>query len=562
MMKSRFTCIDLFAGIGGFRIAAEKCGGKCIGYSEINADAINTYEKNYPSSIDTNFGDITKLTTLPTHDFMTGGVPCQSWSIAGKNLGFEDDRGQLWNDAIYLLNKSRPSAFMFENVKGLCDPRNKSALNYIMQRIKDAGYYAQYYVINSYDYGVPQSRVRIYIIGFKNKCFFENFKLPKPKKEKIRLKDVIEDTVVSCGEDINVFAEVVKRGATSLSANNNGYNDYFLFNDLRNGPTTIHSWDIINTTEKQKRICLLLLKNRRKELYGKLDGNPLSLRHLQDLDSSISQADIDELCDLGIFKSEIYKYQLVRSPHELELNDDELCVLSFFDNGEMIPDNLKTNKEFRKRKLNLQILLSSLLNKGILKSIEERYDFRYTKISTGLFGVNRIFLPSSNIFPTLVASDSNDFVTPIQIKASSISSYRTSFFKNVYEAKNYRKITKVEACRIQGFPDDFILPPTRTRWMKLVGNSVSVPVVQTLVQAICDTGVFRNSVGVDLHKDTPNVNEYSSMTQMLLAIERKKAKMSAKEKVSGLKGKTYSKAAKPKKGGVAKNQKAKKIVKK
>src|SRR5690606_38532549 len=130
-----------------------------------------------------NFGDITKIRELPPHDLLTAGVPCQSWSIAGRNLGFDDDRGQLWNDTIYLLKKTQPKAFIFENVKGLVDPRNQKALNYILERIKSAGYFTNHFVINSFDYGVPQNRVRIYIVGFKEKTFFEKFNLPKPIKE-------------------------------------------------------------------------------------------------------------------------------------------------------------------------------------------------------------------------------------------------------------------------------------------------------------------------------------------------------------------------------------------
>lgn len=177
---AHFSFIDLFAGIGGFRLALESVGGTCLGFSEIAPDAIHTYCKNFDEDESANFGDITKLKTLPQHDFMTAGVPCQSWSIAGKNLGFDDDRGQLWNDTIYLLNKVRPKAFIFENVKGLSDPRNKEALEYILMRIKKAGYYAKKFLLNAYDYGVPQTRVRIYIIGFREKKYLDSFALPAP----------------------------------------------------------------------------------------------------------------------------------------------------------------------------------------------------------------------------------------------------------------------------------------------------------------------------------------------------------------------------------------------
>lgn len=92
-MENSFTFIDLFAGIGGFHIALSNVGGKCVGYSEIAQDAIEAYCKNFNESKEDNLGDITKLETLPRHDFLTAGVPCQSWSCAGKKLGFDDQRG-------------------------------------------------------------------------------------------------------------------------------------------------------------------------------------------------------------------------------------------------------------------------------------------------------------------------------------------------------------------------------------------------------------------------------------------------------------------------------------
>lgn len=123
MEKKRFTFIDLFAGIGGFKMALSNNGGHCVGFSEINKDAVNYYCENYHVSKNENLGDITKIKSLANHDLLTAGVPCQSWSIAGKNLGFDDDRGQLWNDTIYLLKQSQPKAFIFENVKGLANSK-------------------------------------------------------------------------------------------------------------------------------------------------------------------------------------------------------------------------------------------------------------------------------------------------------------------------------------------------------------------------------------------------------------------------------------------------------
>lgn len=489
----------MFAGIGGFRLAMEHCGGNCIGFSEINTDAIQTYVANHSTSKDSNFGDITKLKDLPPHDLLTGGVPCQSWSIAGRNLGFDDDRGQLWNDAIFLLNKSRPKAFIFENVKGLVDPRNKKALDYILSRIRDAGYFADVHVINSFDYGVPQSRVRIYIIGFREERFFKAFMLPKPVEKKLRLKDILDDaetmhddTYTAIVEDEKDFFGVVlkkSKGSTSLSTNNNGFNDYFLFNDLRNGFTTIHSWDILETTKRQKHICMILLRNRRKRKYGILDGNPLALHHFEELDPKITQSDLDGLVEIGILKAEDYSYS-VTGDREIALTEDEKNILSKQEDGKIIPDKLGLDRSLKVKNIKFAPVLESLQNKGLIHCDEVRYDFKNTKISTGLFGVNRIFLPCSNIFPTLVASDSNDYVTHLSIQAVDEREYRAQFLEKVFEAKKYRRITKTEACRIQGFPSDFSLPESRARWMKLIGNSVSVPVVEMLVRAICATGVF------------------------------------------------------------------------
>ncbi|BAZ82593.1 DNA (cytosine-5-)-methyltransferase [Sphaerospermopsis kisseleviana CS-549] len=499
MQKIRFTFIDLFAGIGGFKMALSNNGGHCLGFSEINQDAINTYCDNFEIESSYNLGDITKIKELPPHDLLTAGVPCQSWSIAGKNLGFDDDRGQLWNDTIYLLKQSQPKAFIFENVKGLVDPRNQKSLAYILERIAKAGYYAKYFVINSFDYGVPQNRIRVYIIGFYKQEYLEKFTLPKPIDKKRTLGDILgitsEKKIDNQVIERDIFGNIISSKSMSLS-HTNGFNDYFLFNDLRNGHTTIHSWDIIETTERQKNICLLLLKNRRKSNYGQLDGNPLSLAHFQSLDSSITQPEIDELVALEIFKSEEYRFMIKRSnikDNIKNLTQAEEILLSFTNNGEIIIDNLKIQKVFKLEKISIQKTIDSLKQKHIIECVEIRYDFKNTKISTGLFGVSRIFLPTSDIFPTLVASDTNDFITLKTIAAINHHDFKNKFIKEVYKPREFRKITKSEACLIQGFPHDFKLPESRARWMKLIGNSVSVPVIDKLCKAIIDTGVFNNS---------------------------------------------------------------------
>ena len=504
---AQFSFIDLFAGIGGFRLALQSVGGECIGFSEIAPDAIKTYCANFKESEDYNFGDITKLKELPEHDFMTAGVPCQSWSIAGKNLGFDDDRGQLWNDTLFLLNKVRPKAFIFENVKGLADPRNKEALDYILERIKQAGYHAEKFLLNAYDYGVPQTRVRIYIVGFREKKYFDRFVLPAPFPGQVRLSDVLD----GCEATVKDEREE-KKARWSLSCNEQGFNDYFLFNDLRNGDTTIHSWDINRTTKREKQICYLLLGNRRKKDYGELDGNPLSLEHFQALDPTIKKSELEALVDKKILKHVDYLFEIHGVDHALTA--DENFMLTLHENNVLNFDKLKTNRELKKRKVNVQETLSQLTGQGVIRCIEVRYDFKNTKISTGLEGVNRIFLPSSKIYPTLVASDTNDFVATRSVEAETIEDFRESFMERVYRPQNYRKITKSEACRIQGFPADYKLPPTRPRWMKLIGNSVAVPVIKILAKAVVETGVFGTSTCTYSTKRVPASGQLSFLDML------------------------------------------------
>lgn len=509
-MKETFTFVDLFAGIGGFKMALTENGGSCLGFSEVNKDAIKVYCENYQVEPESNFGDITQIKELPYHDILTGGVPCQSWSIAGKNLGFDDDRGQLWNDTIYLLNQSKPKAFIFENVKGLVDPRNKEALSYILERIEQAGYYVKYFVINSHDYGVVQNRVRIYIIGFKNKKYLDAFSLPKPFDTKETLSDVlgldIKIETESKPIQKDLFGELVQSRQMSLSSKN-GFNDYFLFNDLRNGHTTIHSWDIEDTSDRQKEICLLFLKNRRKSQFGPLDGNPLSLKQLQFLDSTISQEEIDDLIELGILKEVDYQYEILDFK-DSDLTNEELELLRFTSNNFLVIDELKTERALKVKRISINNIIKSLIKKNIIKCIEERYEFKNTKISSGLNGINRVFMPSSDIFPTLVASDTNDYISLKNIVPTTHQEYKENFLKKVYFANKYRKITKEEACLIQGFPKDFILPDSRARWMKLIGNSVSVPVIDMLIKSIIATGVFsppKNGIEKE-GEDTTKIN--------------------------------------------------------
>lgn len=165
----KFTFIDLFAGIGGFRIAFQNLGGECVFSSEWDEQAKKTYYANYG---DVPFGDITKESTksrIPKgFDILCAGFPCQAFSLAGKKLGFAETRGTLFFDVAEILRRYQPKAFFLENVKGLAIHDKGKTLKTILNTLDEVGYVVpEPQIINAMYFGVPQHRERIYIVGFR-----------------------------------------------------------------------------------------------------------------------------------------------------------------------------------------------------------------------------------------------------------------------------------------------------------------------------------------------------------------------------------------------------------
>lgn len=189
----KFTFIDLFAGIGGTRIAFQNLEGKCVFSSEWDKYAQQTYEANFG---EIPFGDITKINELdiPDHDLLVAGFPCQSFSIAGKRNGFEDTRGTLFFDVARILKEKRPKAFFLENVKGLVSHNKGRTLKIILDTLRnDLNYYVpEPQIINAKDFGLPQNRERIFIVGFRKDLNIASFEYPKPLNLKMSVRDIIE----------------------------------------------------------------------------------------------------------------------------------------------------------------------------------------------------------------------------------------------------------------------------------------------------------------------------------------------------------------------------------
>ena len=202
---SSYKFIDLFAGIGGFHLALNSFGAKCLFASEWDKHAKNVYFNNH--SILPN-GDITKINEkdIPSHDIICAGFPCQAFSISGKQKGFEDARGTLFFDVLRIAKYHNPKFLLLENVKNFETHDGGKTLKVVYKSLVESGYTVFYKVINGSDFGVPQSRKRIYITAFRNDLKVDNFEFPKPLKIDIRLKDILV-----CNSKINLLNYKINR---------------------------------------------------------------------------------------------------------------------------------------------------------------------------------------------------------------------------------------------------------------------------------------------------------------------------------------------------------------
>ena len=425
MKNQNFTFIDLFSGVGGFRIPLEKLGGKCLAYSEIDKHAIDVYKNNFDTENEIFLGDITKVKSSPKADLIVGGVPCQAWSVAGKKKGFDDPRGKLWEDTIRVVKKNKPKVFIFENVKGLYDPRNKDSLKLIISEFRKCNYEVNHKVLNAYDYGLPQNRDRLFIVGIKN-SIKHDFNFPFPVKKSKLLAKIIDGLEINKNHldkkkfiPKNLFGEKIPFSRNRFQRNDE-LNDFFIFCDTRDGHTTIHSWDLVKTTNLEKKICLAILKNRRKKIYGEWDGNPLSFKSIK----------------------------------------------------ELVPETTK-------------MILSNLKKKNILAQEEDgRYELMNTKNSAGINGVYRVFLPQSDIFSTITATENRDFIATKSIAGKNPEEYKSKFIEEIFLKKKFRLLTGRETARLQGFPNNFKIHPNDKIAKKQFGNAVPTNVVYYLAKEI------------------------------------------------------------------------------
>lgn len=206
MTSKSFTFADLFAGVGGMRIAFEKAGGRCVLTSEINENALKTYFLNFPETQDHKLvKDVLKISTrdfapgVGKLDVMVAGFPCQPYSLAGLRLGLEDDRGgEIFTALLHLLKTVKPKSFLLENVKGIRSHDEGKTFTFMLEQLTKCGYTLRHETLNSMTHAnVPQNRERVFIVGFRNSDQAAKFEFPRKKNLTRTIHDCLDAGEIS-----------------------------------------------------------------------------------------------------------------------------------------------------------------------------------------------------------------------------------------------------------------------------------------------------------------------------------------------------------------------------
>ena len=431
--------IDLFAGLGGIRIgfqnALDNLGveGECVFSSEIKPHAISVYKENFDN--ENIAGDITKIneSDIPDFDVLLAGFPCQPFSSAGARRGFMDTRGTLFFDIERILKAKKPKAFLLENVEGLVvhDRVNKGdsmgrTMKTILDRLKGLGYVVSWRILDASEYGVPQRRKRVYIVGCLDCACVDLDNLPKKQSS---LSDIMIDSV-NIPDELYLNSELANKLQSKFTTKQLAGKQ---IKDKRGGENNIHSWDVElygPVSSEQRCLMELILKKRRQRVWASKkhikwsDGMPLTL---------------DDIASFYLLPVE--------------------------DGNGQYDDNLQK----------LRTLLDDLVNKGYLKyetpkQAPDREDLRGYNIVAGKlsFDISNILDPDGKT-PTLVAM----YVTKMAVP----------------DRRGLRRLAIREGLRLFGFPETYSMRSVGYKEAyDLLGNSVCVNVIslvsERLVSAI------------------------------------------------------------------------------
>lgn len=325
MESKKLTFIDLFAGIGGIRLGFEETcrtlgfRSKCVFSSEIKPHAISVYKKNFKDK--KIHGDITKIDAknIPDFDYLLAGFPCQAFSTAGKRRGFADIRGTLFFDIVRILKEKKPQGFILENVDGLVKHNQGRTIDTILTGLKALNYKVQWKVLNAKDFGVPQNRKRIYIVGHIEK----DIDLTQFKVKKTTIGGILNDeTSVKNIPFVDTLLQFYTKEQLAGKS----------IKDRRGGDNNIHSWDIDlkgKITQEQKDLMNILLKKRRmkqwaiKKGIAWMDGMPLTTEEISTFYQHPKlQEMLDDLTQKGYLRYEHPKDIVIENGHRIRKYDN------------------------------------------------------------------------------------------------------------------------------------------------------------------------------------------------------------------------------------------------
>ena len=449
MKNKKIKFIDLFAGLGGIRLGFENIfkeygfEPECVMTSEIKPFAVKTLNQNFKH--DNLVGDIFKIKNedIPDFDFLLAGFPCQPFSASGKRQGFVDTRGTLFFEIERILRTKSPYGFILENVEGLVkhDIENKNdkigrTLSTILYKLEnELGYSVSWKVFDSINFGLPQSRKRIFIVGTKN----SKINFSEANSDFKVLKDILESGV-----------ELMNTKFVNKLFNHFDIEDLYgkSIKDKRGGNNNIHSWDIGLKGDVSKPQAILLnqlFKERRKKHWAKeigidwMDGMPLTLKQIETF----------------------FSYNLFEESTDLELMLDDLV-----DKGYL-------RFEYPKK------LIKEETENGIItyRTYDETKPKGYNIVTGKLsFEINKILNPN-DIAPTLVATDMSRLAVP--------------------DGNGLRRLTIREGLRLFGYPEWYSIEIKESEAFDLLGNTVAIPVVEHVVRSVADNFVKNHFVSVD-----------------------------------------------------------------
>lgn len=244
---------SMFSGIGGFELGIQNSNHplECVGYSEIDAPAIQTYKEHFNHEP---FGDATELdpSNVPDFDLLVGGFPCQAFSIAGKRGGFDDTRGTLFFDIARILRHHRPANFILENVKGLLSHDGGRTFRTIITTLTELGYGVEWQILNSKDFNVPQSRERIYIVGhYGNECARQVF--PITGSTTSNLKEITQGV----SDSQRIYRPVLARTLKALGGGQGALTGLYVDESVMRGVTRNKAKDgQVTYTERDQATCV------------------------------------------------------------------------------------------------------------------------------------------------------------------------------------------------------------------------------------------------------------------------------------------------------------------